>query len=58
MEHLGGQVLRFRAIVNTARDVGVDAVEVYFVEIGEPGRVALGLLDQQALLGLVTQGPP
>ncbi len=57
MEDFGRQVLRFFAVRDAACDVGVDALEVVFVQLGETAGVALGGLDHQSLVGFVVQSP-
>jgi hypothetical protein len=57
MEDFGRQVLRFFPIRDASRDVGVDALEVMFVELGETTGVALGSLNHQSLVGFVVQSP-
>jgi hypothetical protein len=53
MEHFGRQVFGLFAVANTARDEGVDTVEVKLVELGEAARVALRGLDEQPFAGRV-----
>src|SRR5262245_48291399 len=50
MEHLGGEVLGFAAAAGAAGHERVDAIEVLLVQLGEPARIGLRGLDQQALV--------
>jgi hypothetical protein len=50
VEHLGGEVLGLATAAGAAGDERVDAVEVLLVQLGEPARIGLGGLDQQALV--------
>ncbi len=57
-EHVGRQVFGLVTIAHTARDICVDAVEIFFVEVAEARRVALCGLDPQSIVGALRHRPP
>lgn len=51
MKHFGRQIFRLFAVADTARDEGVDTIEVLLVELGEAARIALGGLNEKPFGG-------
>ena len=51
MKDVGRQVLNFRTIANSPRDVGIHAVEVLFVQLVKAARVLLSSFDQEPFFG-------
>jgi hypothetical protein len=51
MKNLGGEILDFRTITNSPRDVGIHAVEVLFVQLSKAARVILSSFDQEPFFG-------
>jgi len=49
MEHFGGYVLRRIAASHAARDIGIDALEIAFVKLGEKAGIPLRSLDELSL---------
>ena len=53
MKHVGGDILRFVAIAHPPHDVGINALEVSLIQVGEPAPVALRRLDKRPLRRVV-----
>jgi hypothetical protein len=51
MKDVGGEILSFRTIANSPRDVGIHAVKVLFVQLGKAARVILSSFDQEPFIG-------
>ena len=53
MKHVRGQIFRLFAVADTARDEGVDTIEVELIKLGEAARIALGGLDELPVAGRI-----
>jgi len=51
MKDLGGEILNFRALANSPRNIGIHAVKVLFVQLGKAARVILSSFDQEPFIG-------
>lgn len=54
MEDVGGEILGFRTVTNSPRDVGIDARKVLFIQLGEAARVVLSSFDQEPFFGFTS----
>ena len=55
MENIGSRVLRFFAVRNPMRDVGIDSLEVVLIQLGKARRILSCGLDLQPLIFLLFQ---
>ena len=51
MKDLRGEILNFRTITNSPRDVGIHAVKVQLIQLGKAARVILSGFDQEPFFG-------
>ena len=50
LKDMCGEVLSFRSIMNPASDVGIDPVEIAFVQLRKAARIILSSLDQNSFV--------
>jgi len=50
LKNVRGEILSLRTVLNTARDVGIDAMEVLLIKLREAGRIPLSSLHSQAFV--------
>src|SRR5690242_6454517 len=57
-EDFGGQVFGLMAIADAAHYVGIDAMEVFLIQVAKPRGVALRGFDPQPVIGALRHRPP